>query len=105
MLENENNGRSGAGASAKSVDLYDEAELKRIDAEDDMNEIRDFVQEFTKQRAAMGLSPQDVVASIQAESKDYSITESSLMKFERLDVTPKSGLKMKSALEKWLAAE
>jgi hypothetical protein len=93
------------GDKKLTVELYDEAELRKIDADDDLNEIKDFAAEFVKQRAVMGFSPKDVIASIQNESKDFSITESSLIKFERLEVTPKSGMKMKSVLEKWLTTE
>jgi hypothetical protein len=105
MIHTDKTKKIETSSKKPSTELYNQAELKKIDADDDLNEIKEFAAEFVKQRANLGLSPRDVVASIQNESKDFSITESSLIKFERQDVTPKSGLKMKSVLEKWLSAE
>jgi hypothetical protein len=66
------------------------------------HDLREFTREFVSKRESLGLNPKDIVSTFHKEFKDYSLTESSLIKFEKLDLSPSSISKMRRSLEKWL---
>ena len=85
----------------------DEVEQEKKSNSDllELNDLRDYAREFSKTRHSLGFTQKDVVHAIQMETKDYSITESALIKFERLDISPRSGCKIKRTLDKWLQTQ
>ena len=68
-----------------------------------LDEIKEFAKTFKKTRQALGFSQSQVIDAVSGELKEVAIcTEATISRFERLDITPRSGAKIRPVLEKWL---
>ena len=84
--------------------------MKKCNGEKDSNEnvnleeLKEFAKTFKKNRQSMGFTQTEVIESLVKGDfvKEGLCTEETITKFERLDITPKSGAKMRPVLEKWL---
>jgi hypothetical protein len=68
----------------------------------DLNEIKEFAKTFGKRRQLLGLSETQIVKILSQYSNSSIFNEKSISRFEMLDITPKSGSKLKPALERLL---
>ncbi|KAG1659618.1 POU domain, class 6, transcription factor 1 [Nymphon striatum] len=67
-----------------------------------LEEIKDFAKKFKLRRLGMGLTQTQVGEALSAaEGPAYS--QSAICRFEKLDITPKSALRIKPVLERWLS--
>lgn len=67
----------------------------------DIEETKEFAKKFNQKRQSLGISQTQVIQALNSY-KEPVYDESALLRFERLDITPRSAAKMKPALEKWL---
>ncbi len=69
-----------------------------------LEELKEFAKTFKKNRQALGYTQSEVIESLAKGDlvKEGLYTGEAIGKFERLDITPKSGAKIRPILEKWL---
>ena len=119
FLNKHNLNMSGDGKSPNAVsrvattDSTSESRLTRTRRDDEfysneenvnLDELREFAKTFRKNRQALGFTQTDVVeALVDTElAKEANCTEATISRFEKLDITPRSGAKMRPVLETWL---
>ena len=67
----------------------------------DLEETKEFARRFNQKRQSLGISQSQVVQALN-NYQEPVYDESALIRFERLDITPRSAARMKPALERWL---
>ncbi len=69
-----------------------------------LDELKEFAKAFKKNRQDLGYTQTELIESLSKcdFAKDAACTEETITKFEKLDITPRSGAKMRPVLEKWL---
>jgi class 6 POU domain transcription factor len=67
----------------------------------DINELKLFAKTFSNRRMKLGIGQTQIVNELKAETNNL-INETTLSRFEKLDITPRSGAKMKPVLDRWI---
>lgn len=67
----------------------------------DMIELKVFAKTFSNRRMKLGIGQTQIVNELKAETNNL-INETTLSRFEKLDITPRSGSKMKPVLDRWI---
>lgn len=76
-----------------------DTESDEVNENNNLASIKEFAISFSKKRQSLGISKNQIVQALK-NSNDPQLNESTLTKFERLDITPRSGAKMRPVLEK-----
>lgn len=66
-----------------------------------IEETKEFAKKFNQKRQSLGISQTQVVQTLNSYQEPV-YDESALIRFERLDITPRSAARMKPVLERWL---
>jgi hypothetical protein len=80
-------------------DLSDETSSNKVEV--NIEEVKDLASKLNKRRLSLGISQSQVINQMTSYAEPI-FDESSLTRFEKLDITPRSAAKMRPALEKWL---
>lgn len=65
-----------------------------------LDEIKEFAKIFSQKRKSLGISQSQIVIALNSEFKDPALAETAIGRFEKLDITPRSGAKIKPVLER-----
>lgn len=87
-----------------NLDNFSEKEeTKEADRAEQLNieETKEFAKKFNQKRQSLGISQTQVVQTLNSYQEPV-YDESALVRFERLDITPRSAARMKPVLERWL---